>query len=84
MVWCSTADIALLDRVVRGASFPAGGVLKCNFFHQRSVRFMFVLYQIHSNLVHPLCGALPVKFVYVRAGVGLIILQNDLNNKSLL
>ena len=32
-VWCSAADshLKLLDRVVRSASFLAGGVLDCNY-----------------------------------------------------
>ena len=38
-VWCSAADthLKLLDRVVSGACFLAGGVLNCNVFHHRSV-----------------------------------------------
>ena len=38
-VWCSVDDsyLKLLDRVVRSASFLAGGVLDCNLAHRRSV-----------------------------------------------
>ena len=38
-VWCSAADthLKLLDRVVSGACFLAGGVLNCNHSHRRSV-----------------------------------------------
>ena len=38
-VWCSAADshLKLLDKVVRSAGFPAGGVLECNLAHRRSV-----------------------------------------------
>ena len=35
-VWCSAADthLKLLDRVVSGACFLAGGVLNCNLSHR--------------------------------------------------
>ena len=46
-VWCSAADIhlKLLDRVVSGACFIAGGVLKCDLSHRRSVAVLCMLYR---------------------------------------
>ena len=67
-VWCSAADthLKLLDRVVSGACFLAGGVLNCDLSHRRSVAVLCMLYKIRCNLKHPLCGALPVPYVPVR------------------
>ena len=47
-VWCSAADthLRLLDRVVSGASFLAGGVLDCYLAHRRSVAVLCMLYKI--------------------------------------
>ena len=61
-VWCSAADthLKLVDRVVSGACFLAGGVLNCNLSHRRSVAVLCMLYKIWCNPKHPLCGALPV------------------------
>ena len=46
--WCSAADthLKLLDRVVSGACFLAGGVLNCNLSHRRSVAVLCMLYKI--------------------------------------
>ena len=46
-VWCSAADthLKLLDRVVSGACFIAGGVLNCDFSHRRSVAVLCMLYR---------------------------------------
>ena len=74
-VWCSAADIhlKLLDRVVSGACFLAGGVLNCNLSHRRSVAVLCMLYKIRCNQKHPLCGALPVPYVPVRVTRGSLI-----------
>ena len=58
----SAADshLKLLDRVVRGASFLAGGVLECNFAYRRSVSVLCMLFKIKSNPMHPLSSALPL------------------------
>ena len=68
VVWCSAADtlLKLLDRVVSGACFLAGGMLNCNLSHRRSVAVLCVLCKIRCNPMHPLCGALPVPYVPVR------------------
>ena len=64
-VWCSAAGshLKLLDRVVRSASFLAGGVSECNLAHRRSVAVLCMLFKIKSNPRHPLSGALPVPYV---------------------
>ena len=74
-VWCSAADIhlKLLDRVVSGACFLAGGVLNCNLSHRRSVTVLCMLYKSRCNPMHPLCGALPVPYVPVRVTRGALI-----------
>ena len=74
-VWCSAADthLKLLDRVVSGACFSAGGVLNCNLSHRRSVAVLSMLYKIRCNPMHPLCGALPVPYVPVRVTRGALI-----------
>ena len=71
-VWCSAADahLKLLDRVVSGAYFLAGGVLNCDLSHRRSVAVLCMLYKIRCNPNHPLCGALPVPYVPVRVMPG--------------
>ena len=67
-VWCSADDthLQLLDRIVSGACFLAGGMLNCNLSHLRSVAVLCVLNKIRCNQMHPLCGALPVPYVPVR------------------
>ena len=64
-MWCSAGDshLKLLDRVVRGAGFLAGGVLECNLAHRRSVAELCMLFKIRSNQMHPLSGALPLQYV---------------------
>ena len=44
-VWCPAADtqLKLLDRLVSGACFLAGGVLNYNLFHRRSVAVLCML-----------------------------------------
>ena len=75
VLWCSAADthLKLLDRVVSGACFFAGGVLNCNLSHRRPVAVLCMLYKIRSNPMHPLCGALPVPYVLVRVPRGALI-----------
>ena len=58
-----THTFKLLDRVVRSAGFPAGGVLECNLAHRRSVAELCMLFKIRSNAMHPLSGALPLPYV---------------------
>ena len=74
-VWCSAADthLKLLDRVVSGACFLAGGVLNCDLSHRRSVAVLCMMYKIRCNPKHPLCGALPVPYVPVRVTRGALI-----------
>ena len=74
-VWCLAADthLKLLDRVVSGACFLAGGVLNCDLSHRRSVAVLCMLYKIRCNPKHPLCGALPVPYVPVRITRGALI-----------
>ena len=64
-MWCSAADshLKLFDRVVRSASFLAGGVLECNLSHRRSVAELCMLFRIKSNAMHPLSGALTWSYV---------------------
>ena len=66
-MWCLAADthIKLLDRVVSGACFLAGGVLNCDLSHRPSVAVLCMLSKIRCNLMHPLYGALPVPYVPV-------------------
>ena len=44
-VWCSAADtrLKLLDHVVSGPCFLAGGMLNCNLSHRRSVAVLVIL-----------------------------------------
>ena len=74
-VWCSTADthLKLLDRIVSGACFLAGGMLNCNLSHRRSVAVLRMLYKIRCDPMHPLCGALPVLYVPVWVTRGTLI-----------
>ena len=74
-VWCSAADthLKLLDRVVSGACFLAGGVLNCDLSHRRSTAVLCMLYKIRCNPKHPLGGALPVPYVPVRVTRGALI-----------
>ena len=68
-VWCSPADthLRLLDRIVSGARFLTGGVFECDLALRRAVALLCMLYKISCNPMHPLCGALPVPYVPVRA-----------------
>ena len=74
-VWCSAADIhlKLLDHIISGACFLAGGVLNCNISHRRSVAMFCMLCKIRCNPMHPLCGALPVPYVPARVTLGTLI-----------
>ena len=74
-VWCSAADthLKLLDRVVSGVRFLAGGVFECDISHRRSVAVLCMRYKIRCNPVHPLNGALPGPYVPVRVTRGAVI-----------
>ena len=74
-VWCLAADthLKLLDRVVSGACFLAGGVLNCDLSHRRSVAVLCMLYKIRCNPKQPLCGAQPVSYVSARVTRGALI-----------
>ena len=65
-VWCSAADthLALLERVVSGASFLTGVVFECDLAHRRSVTILCMLYNMRCNPMHPLYGA-PVSYLPV-------------------
>ena len=63
----------ILDRVVSGACFLAGGVLNCDLSHRRSVAVLCMLYKIRCNPMHSLCGALPVPDVPVMVTRGTLI-----------
>ena len=66
-VWYSAANthLKLLDRIISGACFLAGGVLNCDLSHRRSVAVLCMLYKIRCNQKHPLCGTIPVPYVPV-------------------
>ena len=74
-VWCSAANthLELLDRVVSGACFIAGGVLNCDISHRRSVAVLCTLYKIRCNPKRPLCVAPPVPYVQVWVTRGALI-----------
>ena len=73
VVFASDTHLKLLDRVVSGACFLAGGVLNCDLSHRRSVAVLCMLYKIRCNPKHPLCGALPVPCVPVQVTRGALI-----------
>ena len=74
-VLCSAAEsrLKLLDRVVRSAGFLAGGVLKWNFAHVRSVADLCMLFKIKSNLMHPLSSALPLLYAPAHVTRGALV-----------
>ena len=74
-VWCSVADsfLKLRDRVIRSACFIAGGVLESNLSHRRSVSVLCMLFQIKSNPMHPVSGALPLPYVPARITRGALV-----------
>ena len=74
-MWCSAADshLKLLYRVFRSAGFVAGGVLDCNLAHRRSVAELCMLFNIKSNPMHPLNGALPLPYVPGRVSRGALV-----------
>ena len=63
----------LLDRVVSGACFLAGGLLQCDLAHRRSVAVLCMLYKIRCNPMHALSGALPGPYVPVRVTRGALV-----------
>ena len=74
-VWCSAADslLKLLDKVVRSAGFLAGGVSDCNLAQRRSGAELCMLFEIKSNPMHPLSGALPLPYVPDRVTRGALV-----------
>ena len=64
-VWYSADDThrKQLDRAVSGARFLTVGVFECDIAHCRSVAvlciYVYMLYKIRCNPMHPLNGALP-------------------------
>ena len=58
--------IILLDCAVSGAQFLTGGVFECDIAHHRSMPVLCMLYKIMCNLVHPLNGDLPGRYVLVQ------------------
>ena len=72
-VWGLAADshLKLLDRVVRGAAFLAGGVLECNLAHRRPLAVLCLLFK--SNPMHPLSGELPLPYVSARVTSGALV-----------
>ena len=50
----------------RSAGFLAGGALEYNLAHRRSVAELFMLFKNKSNPMHPLSGALPLRYVPAR------------------
>ena len=71
----SAADshLKLLDLVVRGASFLAGGVLECNLAHRRSVAVLCMLFKITSNPMHPLSCAFTLPYAPARLTRGALV-----------
>ena len=59
-MWCSAADshLKLLDKGVCDAVFLVGGVLECNLAHRRSVAVLCKLFEIKSNPMNILSGAI--------------------------
>ena len=68
----SAADthLKLLDRVVSGARFLTGSVVKCDVAHHRSVAVLSMLYKIRCNPMHPLYNTLPLQYVSARFARG--------------
>ena len=69
----AVSHLKLLDRIVRSAGFPAGGVLDCNLAHRRSVAELCMLFKIKSNTMHHLSGALPLPYVPARVTRGALV-----------
>ena len=74
-VCCSAAHshLKLLDRVVRGVVFLAGGVMECNLDHHGSVAVLCMLFKIKSNPMHPLSWALPLPYVPMHVTRGALV-----------
>ena len=73
VVFAADTHRKIMDCVVSGTCFLAGGVLNCNLSHRRSVAVLCMLYKIRCNPMHPLYGALPVPYVPVRVTSGALI-----------
>ena len=48
-------------------------MLECDIANRRVVAILFMLYKVRCNLMHPLCGALPVPYVPVRVMLGTLV-----------
>ena len=74
-MWYTAADshLKLLDRVVRGAGFLAGGIFDCNLPHRRSVAVICTIFKIKSNAMHPVSDALPLPHVPARVTRGTLV-----------
>ena len=72
-LWWSPADshLKLMDRAVSSASFLAGGVLKCNLAHRRSVAVYCMLFKIKSNPC--IIWTVPLPRVSVRVTRGALV-----------
>ena len=75
LICSSAADtyLKLLERVVSGASSLTEGVFESDIVHRRSVKVLWILYNISSNPMHPLFGAVPGKYVPLRVTRGALI-----------
>ena len=76
-VWCSAADshLKLLDRIVTSAGFLAGGIFECDFDHRLSVAELFMVFNIKSNPMHHLSGALHLPYVTARVTRGALVVH---------
>ena len=74
-VWCLAADthLKLLDRVVNGACFLAGGVLDCGPFTSSICGSIMYAVQDQMYPMHPLYGTLPVPYEPVRVTRGALV-----------
>ena len=75
VVWCSTPESHLkqLVRVDSGYRFLACGVLDGNPANQGSVTVLGMQFNINSNPMHPLSGALPLPYVLARVTRGALV-----------
>ena len=73
-MWSSAADchLALLDRVVRSASFLCLGAIRCDLGHRRDVASLTMFYKIRANGDHPVNQWIPPPFVPSRLTSGAV------------
>ena len=60
---------------VSSAGFLSSGVLECNHAHRRSVAVLCMLFKIKSNPMHPLSGALPLRYVPASVTRGALVVH---------